>query len=69
MTTTVNDLLKELVLLKGAGYGTATVIAVHGSSGEYSPVQGFHTSEVEEGDEELLEMTAGTEFVCIYTGN
>ena len=65
----VNDLLDQLTELKTKGYGTTPVISVHGSSGEYSPVQGFHTSEVEEGDEDLLELPVGTEFVCLYTGN
>ena len=67
--TTVTGLIEQLTRLKGYGHGDLEVIAVHGASGTYEPVGSAFPSEVEEGDEDLLEMTEGTKFICLYTGN
>lgn len=67
--TTVTQLIEQLTRLKGYGHGDEEVIAVHGASGAYDQVGSVFPDEVEEGDEDLLELTAGTKFVSLYTGN
>jgi hypothetical protein len=62
-------MLDQLKRHKDKGRGDLEIIAVHGGSGTYEPTGGVYISEVEEGDEELLGLAEGAQFIVLYTGN